>query len=556
VIGASTELVTVGLDVRDAVCPGFDAPAVALEPCSSGELRALVLGGQNESDVCEGVLAQVARIEGALEVAIGEGLAALTVGERLISLGFSSLRDYAREILGLGERKAQAMAHLARELRSRPLLRAAVRAGEVRIRSAETVLPVACGEAEAAWVDRARGETVRALASAVREARGSAQDDDDAWSRLHLRLAPDERAVVDEALELAGALVPGSTRAQRLEAMAQEYLAEHSVEAGSDTPGAGGAFGRGHEASARARAERREAKLEHETERWSYLPAPGDVRTPDVSFDDATSAAEIDRALRALAARRDAWDALLGWAAYSVRRTGLWRLAGFDSFAHYCAERLGLSARTVEQRAALEKRLWLVPELRAARDAGLSYEKLRLLSRLPAAEVAAWLPKARALTCIALRDALDDREDTQLRAASLLRARVPARVAELLASAFRAARAASGCALPDGKCLVLVAAHFADTWRAHVKRPRTASQKVRARDQGRCQVPGCSRRAALHAHHVHARAQGGSDDAGNQVALCPCHHLRGVHGGWLRVRGTAPDRLVWEVGGRVFTGGP
>jgi hypothetical protein len=34
-----------------------------------------------------------------------------------------------------------------------------------------------------------------------------------------------------------------------------------------------------------------------------------------------------------------------------------------------------------------------------------------------------------------------------------------------------------------------------------------------------------------------------------------CHHLRAVHGGYLSVRGTAPDRLVWEVGGRPFTAG-
>jgi hypothetical protein len=28
-----------------------------------------------------------------------------------------------------------------------------------------------------------------------------------------------------------------------------------------------------------------------------------------------------------------------------------------------------------------------------------------------------------------------------------------------------------------------------------------------------------------------------------------------IHGGYLSVRGTAPDRLVWEVGGRPFTAG-
>ena len=57
----------------------------------------------------------------------------------------------------------------------------------------------------------------------------------------------------------------------------------------------------------------------------------------------------------------------------------------------------------------------------------------------------------------------------------------------------------------------------------------------------------------MHAHHVDPRSRGGADDPANLVSLCACHHLRAIHGGYMRVRGTAPDRLVWEVGGRRFT---
>ena len=139
----------------------------------------------------------------------------------------------AREALDLGERHAQTLAQLARELRTRPLLRAAVRSGEVRIRAALTVLPVARDEAEALWVERARTETVRALEKAVQEARADSGEDDD-WVRFWTWLPEAERAVVDEALEVAGKILPGSSRAQRLEAMAQEYLGEHPLEAGDD----------------------------------------------------------------------------------------------------------------------------------------------------------------------------------------------------------------------------------------------------------------------------------------------------------------------------------
>jgi hypothetical protein len=93
---------------------------LSLPPCSPAELRALVLGGENDSDAFEWALAQVARAQGAVELAIGDGLAALTVGDRLITLGSSNLKDYAREVLGIQERKAQTLAQLSRELRAPP----------------------------------------------------------------------------------------------------------------------------------------------------------------------------------------------------------------------------------------------------------------------------------------------------------------------------------------------------------------------------------------------------------------------------------------------------
>lgn len=528
------------------------APPPPPEPCTPAELRALVHAGETDSDAAETVLAQLARVEGALELEIGDGLAALTVGDRLISLGFSNLGDYAREVLGIGERAAQDMARLSRELRSRPLLRAAVRSGEVRLRSAQTVLPVAVGDAEEEWVNRARVETVRALEKAVRAARAG-EDVDEGWARLRVRLSPEERATVDEALAIAGRLLPGSRRPQRLEALAQEYLAEHPQDPENDPAAAGGGAFRLES----DRLERRKAELERETDRWSFLPGVREVPAGDGGpdrFEGMTSAVEIDDALRELAARRDGWDRLLGYCAYAVRRCGLWDLAGFASFEHYAAERLGLSARAVEQRAAVERRIWQVPALRAARDGGLSYEKVRLLSRLPDREIAGWIPKARRLTCVALRAELEKRDEAQMRAAKVLRARVPVRIALLLRAAFQAVRAAEGRLLDDGKCLVRVARHFVETWKPHVKKARTLSQKVRERDLGRCQVPGCSR-GAVHAHHVDFRSRGGLDLAGNLVALCACHHLRGIHGGYIRVWGRAPDQLVWEVGGRIWRDG-
>jgi hypothetical protein len=361
-------------------------------------------------------------------------------------------------------------------------------------------------------------------------------------------LAEDDRAAVDEALEIAGRLLPGSSRAERLEVMAQEYIGEHPVEADRD-----GAMGSGGaprpEETRRAHASAEEERAERDSDSWVYLDAAREVAAPVRRFDLASGAVELDATLRALAARRDGWDDLLGALAHVVKTTGLWRVAGFASFAQYCRERLGLAPRTVEQRAALERRLVATPALRAARDAGLSYEKVRLLSRLPDREVEPWMSRARALTCVELRAALAARDDAQMRAARVLRARLPSRVTELLRAAFRAVRAVEGRLLDDGRCLVRVARHFADAWRDHVRKARTVSQKVRERDRCRCQVPGCGRRA-VHAHHVIPRSRGGGDERENLVALCAFHHLRGVHGGYLRVSGRAPDGLTWEIGPR------
>ena len=71
------------------------------------------------------------------------------------------------------------------------------------------------------------------------------------------------------------------------------------------------------------------------------------------------------------------------------------------------------------------------------------------------------------------------------------------------------------------------------------------------RDGWRCAVPGCTSRASLHDHHVQFRSAGGSDAAGNRVTLCAFHHLRCLHAGILRVRGQAPDGLVFELGLRA-----
>ncbi len=122
--------------------------------------------------------------------------------------------------------------------------------------------------------------------------------------------------------------------------------------------------------------------------------------------------------------------------------------------------------------------------------------------------------------------------ERQLRARRVIPVPLPLRIAALLAASVQALRERLGTQLAAGPCLALLAQHFVETWRGVVKPARTRSRKVRDRDRGECQVPGCSHRAA-HAHHVLFRSQGGDDEPDNLGAMCAFHHLRCVHGGFL-----------------------
>ena len=151
------------------------------------------------------------------------------------------------------------------------------------------------------------------------------------------------------------------------------------------------------------------------------------------------------------------------------------------------------------------------------------------------------------MTCLALRRAMQDKDEAQMCARGTFTAWMPVSVAEVVKAAFRAARAAAKRWLSAGECLVALAEHFIETWKAKLKQANTLQRRVRARDRHFCQVPGCSR-AAVHAHHIIPRSQGGSDDPENLISLCAAHHLFGIHGGRMRVTGTAPDKLIWEFG--------
>ena len=483
----------------------------------------------------DGLLVRLARGRGAVDVAVGERLEQLSQGERLLRLGYARLSDYGREVLGVAGRTTLAMARLSRELRVRPLLAEAVRRGEVTPRKAEMVLGLALGRDEAAWVERARGSTVRELAAGADAAGGGAEGEEN-WERVIVAASPETVERVEEALELAGRLLgPTSQRWERLEVVCQEFLGAHR--------------GSGREEPARGdgATELLKEALERETRRWAALEEVEGVEAPEVGDERAPGV--IDARLRELAAMRGRWDDLVGQLAHVIRRFALWKDLGFANFEHYCTERLGLAPRTVEQRAWLERRLQEMPGLREALRSGrISYEKARIVARVADGDtVDAWIAHAEKATCIALHREVSNHEVRQTCARGEVSLRVPRQVSFLLEEAFWAARRAAGEPLTSEECLFWVADHFITTWRGAPEARFTLERRIIERDRGFCQVPGCSR-AAGHVHHVVYRSQGGGDEPENLVSICVAHHLRGVHRGWVRVWGRAPDELRWELG--------
>jgi hypothetical protein len=70
--------------------------------------------------------------------------------------------------------------------------------------------------------------------------------------------------------------------------------------------------------------------------------------------------------------------------------------------------------------------------------------------------------------------------------------------------------------------------------------PPRVRREVLARDQHRCQAPGCGRTRFLEVHHIVSRKQGGRNKAENLVTLCgSCHRLYHERGGGVQFKRTA-----------------
>ncbi len=90
-------------------------------------------------------------------------LAEMADSRLYLELGFSTLYDYADEVLDLSARKTRVLARLGRSLGELPALEAAFRAGKLAWTKARELLRVVTPETDEAWTQRALALTSREL---------------------------------------------------------------------------------------------------------------------------------------------------------------------------------------------------------------------------------------------------------------------------------------------------------------------------------------------------------------------------------------------------------
>jgi hypothetical protein len=328
-------------------------------------------------------------------------------------------------------------------------------------------------------------------------------------------------------------------------------------------------------------------------------PARAAARRPPLAVTALTSglgeadAFELDRRLRLAVRLEQTLDAAIAPLLRVVASSEFeWR-GGFSTLGHYAREQLGMSPARARALVRLERAGDVCPELRRAYRTGrLSWVKAQCLVPLLLLDLEGewrpiWVAWAERVTVRRLAADVDralllraghhqawqrckfhperaqdpippgERQlcahDVDVEATQELGWRLPYGVAVLFAAVRETLRwrlwSERGSVASDGQVFdamldcALVAWNLRDP---SARRP----DPVIERDGYRCVVPGCTSRRNLHDHHVTFRSAGGSDESWNRVTLCAFHHQRCVHAGLLRMRGRAPDSLVFELGVR------
>ena len=486
------------------------------------------------------------------------------------ALGYRSLGDYGRERLGVAARTVREWARVWRRLGELPLLRHAFLAGEIGFAVTRRVVGLATPETEAACLETVRGRTLRAvqaIVAAVREAdaevpTATADLAETEPERVLVRLSctPREallwRAALELARRVAGEELPVWRCAEMVAAEAASAIGAEPLEGVGAGVGAGvgeGAAGIAPAPSRAATPDRTDPAMDRAGPapdsnepglrdhafpglRWSPAPParlPAELAAMVEGLDQAPPR-EIDRRLRAAIGFLQALDLETGRILRQMADRKLFAELGFADLARYAAERLDVSPRTARRLVALARTEHRAPAVaiafRQGRIHAFQAQVLARVADLGSARV--WVERARAVT---LRRLEEDSEGAPPEPAAIAFP-APLEVAEFFHTML--ARAGS---------LERVLAHAIRTW---VEQGKLFDDYADfERDGFRCTAPGCTRRRNLHSHHIRYRSHEGPDEPWNRTTLCAYHHERALHlERTIRIRGHAPDRLVFALG--------
>lgn len=396
-----------------------------------------VRGGHEGLDV---QLAAISREEAGLRLRLGQVLEVMQRGAHCFALGFSSLLAYALERCERGGRWVELASCLARRLEALPGLRRALATAELSWSKVELLARVAQPADEAHWLELARRRTVRELREQVSRARsirtrsigtggiGSCVSPSAGELEMDSALGAEREVTCtlsctldrEEAwlLEATRLLLErlgtqgGEEQVEALLAEGQSALLA-ALPAGAlelDLEATGAAQRRWCEQLERWRAEaeaRSELRLQAEARAPSPLPGSTVAlqAAAGCSSLQGCSSAELDGAVRSLAARLAARELELARLLLEFHRADGWRRLGYATEAQYARERLGMSRSSVLARRALALRLESLPSIGAALGrAEIGVEPALQLVRIatPRTELA-WLERARRRTVKHLR---------------------------------------------------------------------------------------------------------------------------------------------------------
>ena len=514
------------------------------------------------------------------------------IAERLIGteahsqLCYARLGDYARERAGISARQLQELARVHRALETLPLLERALLENLLPWSKARLIARVATPQDEGLWIAKALAVSTRQLEAQVREHHRKAERDDpdeeEPQTRVTIQCTPAVREKWRVVRELAERVAGQRLRdADVLELVVAEVCSEVSID--------------------RALAEALDAPPGPRRGGFPDLEpvapprAPQETLPPEVAalsrgLEDA-DAFELDRRLRLAVRLEQTLDAVM---APALRRVACaeypWRKA-YWPLARYAQEQLGMPASKARALIRLERAAEVCPELAEAYRSGrLSWVKARcllplLLLDLEGAWRPLWVAWAERVTVRRLeqdveralllraghlrawlrckfdparaQDPIPESErsmcarDVDTEATEQLVFRVPQAVAGLLWAVHQTLRnrlwRAGRRPLRNGEMFELMLDAAVQAWTLREPGKRRPDPVIE-RDGYQCAIPGCTSRCNLQDHHVTYRSRGGGDAEHNRVTLCAFHHQRCVHMARMRVRGRAPDALVFELG--------